>query len=119
MTPSRTEAEQLSRLARHHIEICDGIFTTALARSDTVIAAHAARSALYVALGCAINLGAVPERETAILWYGRLEKLYEDNDPTLNYLLRTLRWASDAMAYVFAVGQRDIHGGKAGVTDAL
>ena len=118
MTPSLTEPEQITVLARRHIDICDSIFAAATATVDTETAAHAARSALSVALGCAINLGAVPERETAMLWYGRLSTLYVDNAPTQDYLAKTLRWATDAMAYVFGAGTKDIHNIKVEVTSA-
>lgn len=118
MTRSLTEPEQIAALARRHIEVCETVFTTAIARADTETASHAARSALSVALGCAINLGTIPERETAILWYRRLSKLYADNTPALDYLVRTLRWASDAMSYVFGAGQGDIHHTKNKVANA-
>jgi hypothetical protein len=102
MTRDSNEPDEIRKLAERHLTACETIYAIATARNDIDIAAHAARSALSVALNCTIKLGEESKRETAIIWHERLSELYRAVTPASDYLSRAVKWAIGATRYIYA-----------------
>lgn len=99
--------EELRELAERHMTVCEGVYAVAIARNDVETAAHAARSALFVALKCAIDLDQDLRKATAVSWLERLCVLYSDAVPASAYLSKAIRWATDETARVFPPDDRN------------
>lgn len=108
MTRTSDESHELVELAQRHLKVCEAIYATALERNDADVAAHTARSALSVALNCAVNLYEETKRESVMTWYERLSALYTAN-PSSSYLSRAIRWATDAIGLIFSSGEKGVH----------
>lgn len=112
MTRSPDESDEIRKLAERHLAACEVIYNVATSRNDIDVAAHTARSALSVALNCAVNLGEEPKREAVATWYERLSELYAATQPTSDYLSRAIKWATGATSQIFPPGEHD---GQAGI----
>ena len=99
------ELEEIRKLAERHLKICEGFFAEARSRDDVDTAAHAARSALSVALNCAVDLAQEVRRETALTWLERLSTLYADTVPAPEYLSKALKWATGSISRIFPASE--------------
>lgn len=90
------DIEEIKALAQRHLKACETIYDTANQRGDSDTAAHAARSALSVALNCAIDLGHQPSRELVFIWHERLFALCAETAPGSKYLNKAIKWATGA-----------------------
>jgi hypothetical protein len=108
MTKALNEPEEIKQLAQRHLTACEKIYAAATERNDIDTAAHVAKSALSVALNCAIDLGQESSRETAILWHKSLTALRTDDTHASGYLSRAVKWADGEMRIVYGTNKSDI-----------
>ncbi len=100
MLEAPDHSEETRKLAQRHLSACEAIYAAATTRNNFDIAAHVARSALFVAFNCVLNLSDDSSREMAILWHKRLRTLCVEGAPGTEYLSRALKWADDMMPHV-------------------
>lgn len=93
--------DKIVQLAERHLNTCERVYTAAMSRNDTDLAAHVARSALAVALNCAVDLRMDMRRETALTWSERLSDLYLKADMPSDYLLNAVKQAAKSIIGIF------------------
>jgi hypothetical protein len=87
--------DEIVDLAARYLAACNSVVDAAVARGDSKTAANVTKSALSVAVNCAIAFDTTPATDTALTWYERLSLLYMSDGP--DDLSDALKWGSAAI----------------------
>jgi len=74
--------------------------TAALKKGDRETAIQIARSALSVAVTCALDLDTAAAEGMAMRWFESLSSLYAETESESNDITKALKWASGQMTYM-------------------